>query len=154
MATTVHFMDDANIRAVLAAHHDIADHIYKYKNRRQVKRITKEGYSYCSYNEVKTFINRWKERNGEYALYENNCQDFVKGLNKYLKGSSCSRRPSWKRDASNITDILIDEANTILSDVCHCNSNGTVAATNGASAAIISIPLVVLTLVTALSIGA
>jgi hypothetical protein len=130
---------------------DIADHIYKYKNSRQLKRITTAGYSYCSYDEVKTFTNGWKK---SYSVLRNNCQHFVNGLKKYLKDSSCNRRPSWKRDASNITDILIDEANTILSDVCHCNSNGTVAATNGASAAIISIPLVVLTLVTALSIGA
>jgi hypothetical protein len=115
---------------------DIADPIYKYKNGRGLNSggITNYVYSYCSYDDANMFVNGWKNK---YNLIWRNCQNFVRGMKHYLKRSSCNR-PSLKRDAShNMTDVLTQEINAILSNcsiVC-CDTNGTSdASTNDNSA--------------------
>ena len=130
---------------------DIADPIYKYKDGRELNSngITNEGYSYCSYSEAKMFVNGWRKK---YSFFNRNCQHFVTGMKKHLTESSCNRRPSLKRDASNMTDVLTQEINGILSNcsiVC-CDTNGT----SDASTPIVSILLMVSTLILLLYIAA
>jgi hypothetical protein len=104
---------------------DIADPIYKYKNGRGLNSggITNYVYSYCSYDDANMFVNGWKNK---YNLIWRNCQNFVRGMKHYLKRSSCNR-PSLKRDAShNMTDVLTQEINAILSNcsiVCCYDDN-------------------------------
>jgi hypothetical protein len=130
---------------------DIADPIYKYKDGRELNSngITNEGYSYCSYSEANMFVDGWKN---DYNLIWSNCQHFVDGMKYYLKYSSCNRWPSLKRDASNMTDVLTQEINAILSNcsiVC-CDTNDT----SDASTPIVSILLMVSTLILLLYIAA
>lgn len=66
---------------------DPNDPNYEYNTRSSYDR-TYLGLSSCTYEEVMTFVNTWS--NSQYRLCSHNCQDFARGLGKYLT-TDCAR---------------------------------------------------------------
>lgn len=75
---------------------DPNDPNYEYNTRSSYGR-TYLGLSSCTYEEVMTFVNAWS--NSQYRLCSHNCQDFARGLGKYLTTDCGARTKRGRRQS-------------------------------------------------------
>lgn len=103
---------------------DICDPMYKYINGKNLnsKGIRSEGSSYCTRDDVLTFVNMWKQK--KYDLFTNNCQHFARALSTVLlhARSTCNTPQNTnqrgKRQANQDLVEYIDMQLTNCSLVC------------------------------------
>ena len=82
---------------------DPNDPHYEY-NTRKIISSKKIGESVCTYEQVIPYLDYWKSE--DYKLFSNNCQDFVKGLTKYLESNCMYVAEGRKRSATELAEYF------------------------------------------------
>ena len=82
---------------------DPNDPDYEY-NKRKIISSKKIGESVCTYEQVIPYLDYWKQE--DYRLFSNNCQDFVKGLTKYLESNCVYLEEARKRSATELAEYF------------------------------------------------
>ncbi len=99
---------------------DPLDPNYEYKlGRRSIADTKYIGLSSCTYDEVQSYVRIWNSK--KYKLCSNNCQDFARGLGRYLTGDCLST--GGKRDSEVSDDELAAYIYSIAGENCNADGN-------------------------------
>lgn len=78
-------------KQILDRNEPLTPYGYKYRRSSDIKSYTLVGYSSCTYEEANEYVNNFYSR---YCLCTNNCQDFARGLKRWLVNDNCNRASS------------------------------------------------------------